>query len=327
MRDERGLRKSFCEKAPNFDPQEVISLKVLITGGTGFVGTQLTSRLLREGHEITVLTRSRKGTERRTPSVSYLQNDPTQKGEWQAAINDHDVIINLAGSSIFTRWTEEKKRAIRESRILTTRNLVEGIDLNHAKGMTLFSTSAVGYYGFHEDEELTEHSSPGNDFLARMAVKWEAEALKAREKGSRVVITRFGIVLGKGGGALSQMTPLFRKFIGGPIGSGRQWFSWIHMEDLTEAFVFLMRRPEISGPVNLCSPNPVRNSDLAKALGTALNRPSFMPAPGFMIKLVLGEFGSVILEGQRVIPNRLLESGFVFKYPDIGKALANIAGP
>jgi hypothetical protein len=159
-----------------------------------------------------------------------------------------------------------------------------------------------------------------------MAVEWETEALKAREKGIRIVITRFAIVLGKGGGALSQMIPLFRKFIGGPIGSGRQWFSWIHMDDLAEAFVFLMSRPEISGPVNLCSPNPVRNRDLAKALGKALKRPSFIPAPGFMIKLVLGEFGSVILEGQRVIPKRLLENRFVFNYPGVGKALENIVG-
>jgi uncharacterized protein (TIGR01777 family) len=299
-------------------------VKVLITGGTGFVGTQLMSRLLREGHEIMILTRSQKRTETRDPSVSYLQSDPTQRGNWQSAINDHDVIINLAGVSIFSRWTEETKRAIGESRILTTRNLVEGIDPERAKSMTLFSTSAVGYYGFHGDEELAEDSPPGNDFLARMAVEWEAEALKAREKGSRVVITRFGIVLGKGGGALNQMIPLFRKFIGGPIGSGRQWFSWVHMEDLTEAFVFLMGRPEISGPVNLCSPNPIRNRDFAKAMGRALKRPSFVRAPGFMIKLVLGEFGSVILEGQRVVPRRLLENGFVFRYPEIEKAIGSI---
>jgi len=302
-------------------------MKILITGGTGFVGTRLRSRLLREGHEITVLTRSQRGTETRTPPVSFLQADPTRKGDWQSAINDHDVIINLAGTSIFSRWTEAYKRAIRESRILTTRNLVEGIGPERARSMTLFSTSAVGYYGFHGDEEMTEDSPPGSDFLARVAAEWEAEALKAREKGSRVVITRFGIVLGKGGGALGQMVPLFRKFVGGPIGSGRQWFSWIHMEDLTEAFAFLIKRPEISGPVNLCSPKPVRNRDLAMALGRVLKRPSFIPAPGFMIRLVLGEFGSVILEGQRVIPKRLLESGFVFSYPDIGKALEDIVSP
>jgi len=159
-----------------------------------------------------------------------------------------------------------------------------------------------------------------------MAVEWEGEALKAKEKGARVVLTRFGIVLGEKGGALSQMIPLFKKYIGGPIGSGRQWFSWIHIKDLAEGFTFLMKHPEISGAVNLCAPNPVRNKDLAKALGKVLHRPSFMPAPGFMVKLVLGEFGSVILEGQKVIPKRLLDSGFAFQYPDIDKALQGIVG-
>jgi len=298
-----------------------------MTGGTGFVGTQLTSRLTKEGYDVTILTRSEKGAESRISSVSYLQGDPAEKGNWQTAIKDHDVIINLAGASIFSRWTEKNKRAIRESRILTTRNLVEGIDPRRARGMTLFSTSAVGYYGFHGDEELTEDSPPGNDFLARVAVDWEAEALKAEQKGARVVTARFGIVLGKGGGALGKMIPLFRKFIGGPVGNGQQWLSWIHMEDLTEGFLFLLKHHEISGPVNLCSPNPVRNRDLAKGLGKVLKRPSFIRAPGFMIKLVLGEFGSVVLKGQRIIPARLLESGFVFNYPDIGKALENIVGP
>ena len=302
-------------------------MKILITGGTGFVGTQLTSRLLKEGHEITVLTRSPKGNEKKTPNLSFLQGDPAMKGAWQAAINDHNVVINLAGASIFSKWTEQTKRAIRESRIFTTRNLVEGMDPERARDTIFFSTSAVGYYGFHGDEELTEDSPPGSDFLARIATEWEAEALKAREKGSRVVITRFGIVLGRGGGALSQMIAPFRKFVGGPIGTGQQWFSWVHMEDLTEAFVFLMRRPEISGPVNLCSPHPLRNADLARALGKVLRRPSLIPAPGFMIKLILGEFGSVILEGQRVVPKRLLESGFVFKYPEIEKALENLVIP
>jgi uncharacterized protein (TIGR01777 family) len=160
--------------------------------------------------------------------------------------------------------------------------------------------------------------------LARIASEWEGEALKAKETGTRVVITRFGIVMGEKGGALGQMIPLFKKFIGGPIGSGRQWFSWVHIKDLAEAFVFLMKHPEISGPVNVCAPNPVRNRDLAKALGKALRRPSFMPAPAFMIKLVLGEFGSVILEGQRVIPKRLLDSGFAFQYPEVDKALQEI---
>jgi uncharacterized protein (TIGR01777 family) len=301
-------------------------MKILITGGTGFVGGQLSSRLIQDGNEVTVLTRSLKGSDEAPRGISYLQGDPTQKGGWQEAIKNHDAIINLAGASIFAKWTEEHKKAIRESRVSTTRNIVEGIPSHPQKPFTLFSTSAVGYYGFCGDEEITETSPNGNDLLARIASEWEGEALKAQEKGARVVITRFGIVLGEKGGALGQMVPLFKKFIGGPIGNGKQWFSWVHIKDLAEAFVFLMKHPEISGPVNVCAPNPVRNRDLAKALGKALHRPSFMPAPGFMIKLVLGEFGSVILEGQRVIPKRFLDSGFTFQYPDIDKALRTIVG-
>lgn len=301
-------------------------MKILITGGTGFVGTQLTSRLIKDNHEVTILTRSLKGAKGSSPGISYIEGDPTKKGRWQEAIKDHDAVINLAGASIFSKWTEEHKKAIRESRVNTTRNIVEGIPSRPERPFTLFSTSAVGYYGFCGDEELVEDSPPGNDFLARIAKEWEGEALKARDKGVRVVITRFGIVMGEKGGALSQMIPLFKKYIGGPIGSGKQWFSWVHIKDLAEAFAFLIKHPEISGPVNVCSPNPVRNYDLAKALGKALHRPSFIPAPAFMVKLVLGEFGSVILEGQRVIPRKLLEKGFVFQYADIEKALQGIVG-
>jgi uncharacterized protein (TIGR01777 family) len=301
-------------------------MKILITGGTGFVGTQLTSRLLQDGHEVTILSRSAKRSGEVPRGISYLQGDPTQKGSWQEAIKNHDAVINLAGASIFAKWTEEHKKAIRESRVSTTQNIVQGIPAHPEKQFTLLSTSAVGYYGFCGDEKLTEDSPNGYDFLARIASEWEGEALKARDKGARVVITRFGIVLGEKGGALSQMIPLFKKYVGGPIGSGKQWFSWVHIKDLSEAFAFLLEHPEISGPVNVCAPNPVRNKDLAKALGKVLHRPSFMPAPGFMVKLVLGEFGSVILEGQRVIPKRLLDSGFAFQYPDIDKALQGIVG-
>jgi hypothetical protein len=275
---------------------------------------------------VTILTRSKKGPEKGPAGISHLLGDPTQRGPWQEAIKNHDAIINLAGASIFSKWTDEQKKAIRESRVSTTQNIVEGIPFHPEKKITLFSTSAVGYYGFCGDEELVEDSPPGNDFLARIALEWEGEALKAREKGARVVITRFGIVMGEKGGALSQMIPLFKKYIGGPIGSGKQWFSWVHIKDLAEAFVFLTRHLEISGPVNVCSPNPVRNKDLAKALGKALHRPSFFPAPGFMVKFVLGEFGSIILEGQRVISRRLIENGFVFQYADIDEALQSIIG-
>jgi uncharacterized protein (TIGR01777 family) len=259
-----------------------------------------------------------------SPGASFLEGNSTQPGAWQEAIRKQDAVINLAGASIFTRWTDKQKKEIRESRISTTRNIVEAIGADQGKNFTLFSTSAVGYYGFHGDEELTEDSPPGDDFLATLAVAWEKEALKARGKGARVVITRFGIVLGPGGGALGQMIPVFKRFAGGPIGNGRQWFSWVHISDLTEAFIYLLKRVELSGPFNLCSPRPVRNKELAQAIGKALHRPSFLPAPAFMMKLVFGEFGSIILKGQRVVPSRLLESGFVFRYAGIDKALENI---
>jgi uncharacterized protein len=301
----------------------MVFMKVFMTGGTGFVGTYLAERLISEGHKVTILTQPLGEAALKTIGLTYLAGNPTIKGEWQEYVKDHDVIINLAGASIFSRWTPEQKKILLESRIKTTSNLVAALP-DHAKNITFFSASAVGYYGFHEDEELTENLAAGNDFLARLATDWEQEAMRAQNKGARVVITRFGIVLGKNGGAIGQMLPLFKYFLGGSLGNGRQWFSWVHMQDLAEAFIFLLQHTEISGAVNLCSPQPVRNSELGKAIGKAMHRPSFMPAPGFMIKLILGEFGSVLLKGQRVIPRRLLDAGFKFKYPNIEDALKSI---
>lgn len=297
-------------------------MKIFLTGGTGFVGKSLAPALIREGHEVTILTRSAVREKGGLEGASWMEGDPTQRGKWQTVIQEQDTVINLAGASIFTRWTEEAKKLMRESRLLTTRHLVEAMAGGRTK--TFFSTSAIGYYGFHEDEMLNEESPAGGDFLAQLALDWEKEARAAEKKGGRVVITRFGIVLGEKGGALGQMIPLFRKYLGGPLGSGKQWFSWVHIEDLARAFLFLLVHPEISGPVNFTAPNPVRNRDLAKALGKAMGRPSFLPAPGFMLKLVLGEFGSILLQGQRVIPGKLLASGFKFLYPEIDQALAQI---
>ena len=239
------------------------------------------------------------------------------------AAPEHDWIINLAGASIFGRWNAAYKQEIVESRIRSTRNLV--IALAGGNRRQLFcSTSAVGYYGPRGDEVLTEESPQDSDFLARLGADWEAEALKARELGLRVVITRFGIVLGRGGGALGQMAPMFRRFLGGPLGSGKQWFSWIHQGDLARAFSFIAEHPEIHGPVNFTAPNPVRNRDLARALGRALRRPAWLPAPGFMIRLAMGELAESLLTGQRVIPKRLLDAGFKFNFPTIEAALKDL---
>ena len=298
-------------------------MNIFMTGGTGFVGTYLASHLIGEGHKVTVLTPSNTGLKKDIDGLTYLIGNPTSKGKWQESVCLHDAVINLAGASIFSRWTEAQKKAMRSSRIDTTRNLVAALPDN-AKDRIFLSTSAVGYYGFHEDEQLTESSPGGSDFLAHLADDWEQAALLAAAKGARVVITRFGIVLGKNGGALGQMMPLFKYYLGGRLGSGRQWFSWVHMHDLAQAFSFLLTHKEINGAVNLCSPQPVRNRELAEAIGKVLHRPSFVPAPGFMIKLILGEFGSVLLKGQRVLPRRLLDAGFQFQFADIQAALKNI---
>jgi uncharacterized protein (TIGR01777 family) len=299
-------------------------MKVLITGGLGFVGTQLSIRLLEKGHQVTVVDHSPEPKEYTPDEVKYVSGDTTLKGTWQKEVERQDAVINLAGASIFKRWNVETKKLIYDSRILTTRNVVEAFPKE--KERVLCSTSAVGYYGFRGDEELTEEDEPGDDFLASLAVDWENEARKAERKGVRVAITRFGIVLGKTGGAVGQMIPAFKKFVGGPLGSGKQWFSWIHMEDLLNAFIFVFENQAIHGPVNFCSPNPVRNRDLAKALGKVLWRPSFLTTPGFMLKLVMGEFGSVLLEGQRVIPAKLLKHGFRFRYSEIVGALQEVVG-
>ena len=301
-------------------------MKISITGGTGFIGRNLARRLAAKGHTILVLTRSKKEPEEPDARITYIQGESIKPGLWQEYIKDCDIIINLAGATIFSKWNKKQKKLILESRVKTTQNIVQDLRTRSEKKVTLISASAIGYYGFHKDEELDEKAGPGDDFLASVTQAWETEALKAREKGVRVVIARFGIVLGEKGGALSMMAPFFKLFIGGPLGSGRQWFSWIHIRDLVEIVIFLIEHPEISGPINACSPHPLRNKDLAKALGKALHRPSFLRAPAFMVRLLLGEFGSVVLKGQRVLPRRLLQFGFVFQFPEIQGALKDILG-
>jgi uncharacterized protein len=298
-------------------------MKVFMTGGTGFVGTYLSRELAQAGHTITILTRRERPPSPERPEISFMVDDPTQEGPWMAAVVEHDWIINLAGASIFGRWSEPLKKEIMESRVKTTRNLVTALaegDLNQ-----LFcSTSAVGYYGPRGEEELTEDSPSDAGYLGEVARNWEAEALQAQGLGIRTVITRFGIVMGKDGGALGQMAPMFRKYLGGPLGSGEQWFSWIHQQDQVRAYLFVAEHSEITGPVNFTAPHPVRNRELTRALGEALNRPTFFKAPEFMVRLALGEFGDTLLTGQKVFPKRLQDAGFEFNFPDIDAALRDL---
>jgi uncharacterized protein (TIGR01777 family) len=297
-------------------------MKILVTGASGFIGTHLTAFLLNRKHQVVGLARAPRNEEFSHPKYRFIAADTTQPGPWQESLADVDAVVNLAGRSIFGRWNEAVKTEIRESRILTTRHVVQG--LPSGKPVVLLSASGVGYYGNRSDDVLTEDAPAGDDFLARLSADWEREALAAATKGARVVLTRLGVVLGKGGGAMAQMIPAFKSFVGGPIGSGRQWFPWIHLEDLSAAILFLIEHPEISGPVNLCAPEPVTNRDLAGALGRALNRPALLPAPAFMVRMALGEFADVLLGSQRAVPQKLLQHQFGFRHPDIQSAVNEV---
>ena len=297
-------------------------MNCFISGGLGFVGRHLANFLLREGNRVTATGLNPNPNLIDHGDFRYIPADTTKPGAWQEELRDQQVIINLAGKSIFKRWTEDYKKQIYDSRILTTRNLVDA--LPEDPQIIFCSTSAVGFYGSQGENVLTEESPPGEDFLAKVGKDWEREALQALNRGARVVVARFGIVLDRDGGAMRKMIPAFRCFVGGSIGSGRQWFPWIHMHDLLYAYKFVIAKHQISGPVNFCAPQPVRNRELTAKLGEALKRPAFMPAPAFLIKLLLGEFGSTLLSSQRAVPEKLQKFGYKFTYPDIKSAVDEI---
>jgi len=299
------------------------SMKIFITGGTGFVGTGLTRRLLDRGHEVTVVSSSGKSHLKNSISTFHnLQADTTEKGSWQESLGSYDVIINLAGRSIFNYWSDSYKKKIYNSRVKTTQNVVDALPAQTSA--ILLSASAVGYYGDSGDAEQDESGAPGSDYLAKVGVDWETEAFHAREKGARVAVMRFGIVLGEGGGAIETMKTPFKLGMGGPIGDGSQYFSWIHIEDLIEAILFLMDSSALEGPFNCTAPEPVRQKDFAKELGSVLHRPAILPAPSFVLKTFGGDFGEMLLQGQKVVPKALLDHGFTFRYPKIKQALEAI---
>ncbi len=297
-------------------------MKITITGASGFVGTHLTDTLLALGHRITGIGTSRTHHRITTDTFNWISADTTRPGPWQDAVPHADVIINLTGKNIFGYWTKRYKSQIYDSRILTTRHIVEALPKNNHT--LLLNTSAIGYYGDGGETLLTEDRGPGHDFLASVCVDWEKEAVKAELKGCRVILMRFGVVLGKNGGALDKMLPAFKCFAGGPLGRGLHWFPWIHTDDLVAAILFLMDTPDLSGPFNFCAPEAVRQKQLAKTLGRLLNRPSIMPAPKFMMKLLLGEMSHAILSSQRGVPQALIQKGFQFKFPYLNPALKDI---
>ncbi|CAB1059978.1 hypothetical protein D1BOALGB6SA_4743 [Olavius sp. associated proteobacterium Delta 1] len=299
-------------------------MKIVITGGSGFVGTHLSEYLLSRGHRVTGVGRSADHHRIHHKGYKYVSADTTRPGDWQQEFEDADAIVNLAGTTIFRRWTAGYKKQIYESRILTTRNVVAS--LPRGKNIILCSASGAGYYGSRGDDLLKEDENPGDDFLAGVSVDWEKEALQAADKALRVVVMRFGVVFEKDGGALAKMIPAFKFFVGGSMGSGNQWFPWIHLVDLMAAVQFILENDRINGPVNFCAPDPIRYRDLAKTLGKALKRPAVMPAPAFLIRLAMGEFGDVFLASQRTVPDQLLSHGFSFRYPHLKDAIQAVVG-
>lgn len=297
-------------------------MQILVTGATGFVGTALVEALLSGGHAVVGTGTSARHPASGRPGFDYLTADTTEAGEWMDAVAGADAIVNLAGRTIFKRWSKAYKEQIYASRVFTTRHIVAALPAG--RPVVLCSASAAGYYGDRGDERLTETAAPGGDFLAQVCVDWEAAAFAAREKGARVATLRLGVVLGRGGGALVKMVPAFRMFGGGPLGGGRQWFPWIHLADLTAAIVHILTTPGLDGPLNFCAPGSVRQAAFAQALGRALKRPAWLPVPAVALRLLLGELGGALLGSQRSVPERLLVNGFAFAHPDIAGALADL---
>lgn len=292
--------------------------KIVIFGGTGFIGKHLIREILQKNWDTTLVVRDVKKAASMFPQCKIFQGNPLNPGSWQDILKDTQVVINLLGQSIFGRWTKEYKTLIWESRVKVTQNIVEGLKEN----TFLINASAVGYYGERKDEIVTEDFPPGNDFLARLCVEWEKQALKAKEKNCKVAITRFGIVLGKGG-MLGKILPIFNLGLGGTLGKGNQWFSWIHINDLVQGIIFLIENQK-EGIFNFTSPYPVTNKEFTKTLGQVLKRPTFLKVPMWVLKIVFGELALVITSSIRAIPKNLSQYGFSFKFPVIRKALEDI---
>jgi uncharacterized protein (TIGR01777 family) len=294
-------------------------MKIVVAGGTGFLGGALVRRLSSEGHTLQVLSRRPRDRQQ----VAWTPDGAA--GPWASVLADADVVVNLAGESIAAgRWSAARKARIRDSRIQATRSLVAAIQRATRKPSVFISGSAIGYYGPHGKDVVTEETPPGEDFLATVCREWEAEALAAASS-TRVVLLRTGIALEQDGGALPQMALPFKLFAGGPVGSGRQYQPWIHRDDWVSMVGWAIRTPSISGPLNLTAPNPVTNREFAQTLGRVLGRPAFMPAPGFALRLAMGEMAdALLLTGARVIPARAQASGFRFAFATLEPALRSI---
>lgn len=297
-------------------------MRITLSGATGFLGLHLVKRLCQEGHSIALLIR-RPVTGLHPAVETYLWNPPRVEAPAQA-FEGADAVIHLAGAPVNQRWTAESKQLLRSSRIDSTKSLVQSLSTLSRRPALLLSASAIGFYGDRGNEILTEGSSAGDNFLAHLSVDWEKEAKLARSLGMRVQYLRTGVVLGMKGGALPSMLPVFRLGIGGKLGGGKQWMSWIHIEDWVGSVLKLLKAELPSGPYNLTAPEPCRNADFTRVLGKVLHRPAFLTVPDFALKLLFGEMSTVLLGSQRVIPEALLKSGYEFRYPTLESGLRSL---
>jgi uncharacterized protein (TIGR01777 family) len=305
-------------------------MRVTVTGATGMLGRQLVEELLGRGDEVTVLSRDAAKAERlfggRANAAAWA--DPKGEQPPLAALSGRDGVVHLLGEPVAQRWTDDARREIRDSRVLATRNLVAAVRELPAndRPTVLVSQSASGFYGPHGDEPVAESEPAGDDFLARVCVDWEAEALAARELGLRVALTRTGVVLSDSGGALEKMLPPFKLGVGGPVAGGRQYVPWIHTDDVVGALSFCLDEAAAEGPLNLAAPKPVTNAELSKTLGRVLRRPAVAPVPGFAVRVLYGEMAQIVTTGVRAVPARLRELGYEFRQPELDRALRLATG-
>jgi uncharacterized protein (TIGR01777 family) len=307
-------------------------MRVFVTGGTGLVGQRLVKRLLERGDQSVILTRRYAHARQQFgPDVTLVEGDPMQHGDWMDSVADCDAVIHLAGENVFgRRWNAAFKTLLHDSRIQSTQRVVEALGRKpmRADGQpkVLVNASAIGYYGARGDEELTEDNPPGSDFLANLCIEWEKAARAAESSAVRCAMIRVGVVLDKEGGALAKLLTHFKMGAGGPVGSGRQWMSWIQHADLISLFLLALDNPEARGPINGTAPHPVTNRDFGKTLGRVLHRPAFVWTPGLALRVLIGEAATLVVTGQRVLPKRALGLGYSFQYPTLEAALTEILG-
>lgn len=297
-------------------------MRIFLTGATGLIGVPLVSRLLARGDQPVVLSRRLADAAKLWQGVETVEGNPQQAGPWTNQVDGCQAVINLAGEPIFgKRWNDQQKQALRDSRIVSTQNLVQAIAVARSRPGVLVNASAIGFYGDVPEGELTEKSAPGNDFLARLCADWEAAAQEARQHEVRVAPVRVGVVLAKDGGALKQMLLPFKLGLGGPVGNGKQWVSWVHLDDMVNIFLTALDHPEANAPINGAAPEPLRNKAFSKCLASALHRPCLFPVPKLAVRLKFGEVADVVIGGQRVLPARLEQLGYKFQYPTCQSAM------